>query len=252
MTKVYLPKAVIIGATSGIGRSLAHVLASNGYIIGVTGRRTELLESLKNEIPGEVFVKTMDVTQPELARRLLQELYNEMDGFDLIILNAGVGSRNRDYLWAPEAYTVNVNVVGFVALANLSYQFFRKQRHGHIVGISSVAAHLSDGRSTSYSASKAFMSNYLKGLDYKSHWNNDNIDVTCIEPGFIDTPMTSGQQGMFWVISAEKSAHLIYTAIQQKKHRAFIPGRWRFIAWIFRLLPDTVFRRIGRISTKYR
>ncbi len=247
-----MPKAVIIGATSGIGRSLAHVLVNNGYAVGVTGRRTELLESLEKEITGTVFIKTMDVTQPEEARRLLQELYDEMDGFDLIILNAGVGSRNREYQWPPEAYTIDVNVVGFVALANLSYQLFRKQGHGHIVGISSVAAHLSDGRSTSYSASKAFVSNYLKGLDYKAHWNHTNINITCIEPGFIDTPMVRGQRGMFWIISAEKSASLIYKAIRRKRHRAFIPGRWRFVSWMFRLLPDAVFRRIGRISTKYR
>ena len=247
-----MPKAVIIGATSGIGRSLAHVLAENGYVIGITGRRTELLKSLRDEISGTVFLKTMDVTRAEEARRLLQELYDEMNGMDLVILNAGVGSRNREYQWEPEAYTINVNVVGFTALANLSYQLFLNQGHGHIVGISSVAAHLSDGRSTSYSASKAFVSNYLKGLDYKSRWNHANIDITCIEPGFIDTPMTKGQTGMFWVISAGKAAHLIYKAIRQKKHQVFIPGKWRFVSWMLRLLPDAVFRRIGRISTKYR
>ena len=247
-----MPKAVIIGATSGIGRSLAHVLADNGYIIGVTGRRTELLKSLKEEISGTVFIKTMDVIRAEEARLLLQELYNEMNGFDLVILNAGVGSRNREYQWEPEAYTINVNVVGFTALANLSYQLFLKQGHGHIVGISSVAAHFSDGNATSYSATKTFMSNYLKGLDYKSNWNRDNINITCIEPGFIDTPMTEGQRGMFWVISADKAARLIYRAIQHKKYHAYIPGRWRLISWLLGLLPDAVFRKIGRLSTKNR
>lgn len=247
-----MPKTVVIGATSGIGRSLAHVFAENGFVIGITGRRTELLESLRDEINGSVFIKTMDVTHPEEARRLLQELYDEMDGFDLIILNAGVGSRNRHYQWKPEAYTISVNVVGFVALANLSYQLFLKRGHGHITGVSSVAAHISDGRSTSYSASKAFMSNYLRGLDYKAHWDHNNIDITCIEPGFIDTPMVQGQRGMFWIISANKAARLIFKAIRQKKRHVYIPGRWRLIALFFHFVPDAVFRRIGHLSKKYR
>lgn len=247
-----MPKAVIIGATSGIGRSLAHVLSENGYVIGVTGRRTELLKSLKEEISGSVFIKTMDLTNPENARHLLQELYDEMEGFDLIILNAGVGSRNKHYEWKPEAYTINVNVVGFVALANLSYQLFKKQGHGHIAGVSSIAAHLSDGRSTSYSASKTFMSNYLKGLDYKSHWDQDNIDITCIEPGFIDTPMVKGQRGMFWIISADKAAQLIFKAMRKKKRHVYVPGRWRIIVWLFHLIPDSLFRQAGRLSRKFR
>lgn len=246
------PKAVIIGATSGIGRSLAHVLSNNGYVIGVTGRRTELLESLRDEIAGQVFIKTMDVTDMDEARRLLQALYDEMGGFDLIILNAGVGSRNREYQWEPENYTVSVNVTGFVAMAHLSYQLFQKQGYGHVIGISSVAAHLSDGRSTSYSASKAFVSNYLKGLDYKARWSNVDIAVTCIEPGFIDTPMTKGQHGMFWIIPADKAALLIYKAIQKKKHHAYVPGRWRLMVWLLHLIPDAAFRHLGQISKKYR
>ncbi|RMF59727.1 MAG: SDR family NAD(P)-dependent oxidoreductase, partial [Calditrichaeota bacterium] len=110
------PKAIIIGATSGIGRALAKEMSSHGYKLGLTGRRENLLRELREELSTPAHIRYMDVTQPEDARRILHELVNEMGGMDVIVLNSGVGT--IDPSWESEKQVIEVNVIGFVALAN--------------------------------------------------------------------------------------------------------------------------------------
>lgn len=237
-------KAIIIGATSGIGKSLAFELSKNGYEVGITGRRTELLEQISNEISSRVYFRNMDVTQTKKAITTFSELIEEMDGVDLVIINAGIGNNNRDYLWEFERQTIDINIRGFTAIANAAFNYFEKQEHGHIVGISSVAAHFSNGKATAYNASKAFVSNYLKGLRYKAYQKRTNIIITDIRPGFVATPMTENNKGMFWVINADKAAKLILRAIRNRKNEAYIPARWRAIAWLLNIVPENIFKRI--------
>ncbi len=239
-----MKKAIIIGATSGIGKALAFELSHNGYNLGITGRRTELLKQLVNDISTDAHYRTMDVTEAEEAIQLFQDLVAEMDGVDLVIINAGMGNNNRDYKWEIERQTIDVNVRGFVAIANAAFNYFDKQERGHLVGISSVASHFSYGKATAYNASKAFVSNYLKGLRYKAFQKKNKIIITDIRPGFIATPMTEQNKGMFWVINADESARLILKTITRKKKVAYIPSRWRLMAWILRIVPESIFKRL--------
>src|SRR5262245_36115162 len=135
-----MKKAIVIGASSGIGRALAKVLSQNKYEVGLTARRVDLLEELQKELPTPSYIKKMDVTQTQEAIRILENLIQEMGEVDLIIINAGVGFSNLDLIWDNESATIQTNILGFAALATLSFNYFRKQRGGHIVGISSIAA----------------------------------------------------------------------------------------------------------------
>src|SRR3990167_10731890 len=87
-------RAVIIGASSGIGRALAKELAKAGYWVGLTGRRVELLESLRAELPSKGFVKKIDLRMPEEAILEVKQLIQEMGGLDLMIVNAGIDLPN--------------------------------------------------------------------------------------------------------------------------------------------------------------
>lgn len=93
-------KVVIIGATSGIGQATAKEFASRGYTVGITGRRTERLQSIKSEIGASIYIQSMDISQPEEAQQQLQELINQMGGVDIVILNAGTG--NMDLGWKQQ------------------------------------------------------------------------------------------------------------------------------------------------------
>lgn len=238
-----MKKAIVIGASSGIGKEVSKILSQNGYVIGLAGRRIELLTELQKEIQTSSYVKKIDVSKPTEAIDLIQELILEMGGMNLIVISSGVGFINPELDWNREKETIDVNVSGFAAVANFAFRHFSRQGSGHIVGISSIAALRGSGESPAYNASKAFVSNYLEGLRQKASKSGMAITVTDIQPGFVDTAMAKGD-GLFWVAPAEKAARQIYQAIEQRKRHAYITARWRLIAWLLKLMPDWMYDRL--------
>ncbi len=115
--------------------------------------------------------------------------------------------------------------------------------HGHIVGVSSIIALRGSDIVPAYSASKAFMSNYLEGLRKKAFKDKSAITVTDIRPGFVDTEMAKAEQ-KFWVASPTQAAEQIYSAIQRKKSYAYITRRWILIGWLLKILPNWIYYRI--------
>lgn len=237
-------RAIVIGASSGIGRALALRLAREGYVVGLTARRLPLLLELQAEIGRRAFVRQMDVTDTARAMALLEELIAEMGGADLIVVNAGTGHINPDLAWGPEEETLGVNVRGFTAMANVAYRHFLRRGTGHLVGISSIAALRGSGVAPAYNASKAFVSTYLDGLRHKLARLGSPVAVTDIQPGFVRTAMAQGPH-VFWAASPEKAAEQIWWAIRRRRKRAIVTRRWRLIAWLMRLVPDGVYHRIG-------
>ena len=236
-----MKKAIIIGATSGIGRELAKVLSADGYIVGLTGRRLHLLEQLEEELPNQAYIRWMDVSD-ESASNDLQMLIDEMQGVDLVILNAGTGSIDPSLPWEKEKVTIETNVLGFAALANVAYHHFNQKGSGHLVGVSSISGIRGGGGAPAYSASKAFVSNYLQGLRYIVEKSGKNITVTDIQPGFVDTAMAQGDH-VFWSAPTQKAAAQIYRAIRKKKNHAYITKRWRLIAWALKVMPDGCYNK---------
>lgn len=231
-----MKKAIIVGASSGIGRELARVLVRNEYLVAVTGRRLELLNDLREEYPDRIISQCMDVSQLPEAMHELETLIDKMQGVDLIVISAGTGFINMDLEWQPEQRTIDVNVSGFTAISNVALKHFYKQGSGHLVGISSVAALLGDPDAPAYSASKAYVSIYLQGLRAKVRKDQQNITISEIQPGFVDTVMAQGE-GLFWVADVPKAAEQIYQAIKRKRKHAYVTRRWRLVGWILKLKP---------------
>jgi short-subunit dehydrogenase len=236
-------KIIIIGATTGIGRALAELYINQGHEVTVTGRRTQLLEELQNAYPNQqIHIGTLDVADVNNARKALKNLADKNGGFDKVIINAGVGFGKASF--AEEITTIDINVRGFVAMAQWFYNYFKNKGSGYIVGISSLAALRSSPYAPEYHASKAFVSSYLQGLRLKSLKFKHNISVTDIRPGFVDTPMTKQNKGMFWVASSEKAAKQIADAIKSKKKVAYITKRYFLLAILIKLLPERIFAKI--------
>ncbi|MBN3039262.1 MAG: SDR family NAD(P)-dependent oxidoreductase [Candidatus Omnitrophica bacterium] len=232
-------KAVVVGASSGIGRALAKVLGNNGYEVGLVARRLELLHQLQKEIPAQTYIKKIDLNCAEEAIGCLSELIKEMKGMDLIIINSGVNTHNIELDWNKEMNTIGVNVSGFCAMANVALKYFLKQNSGHIVGISSIAGLRGSATSPSYSASKAFVSNYLEGLRHRL--SGKDIYVTDIRPGLVDTDMIRGQSRLFWVATPDKAAEQIFSKIKKRCKVAYVTKRWVLIAWVLNLIPDWLY-----------
>jgi len=238
-----MKKAIIIGASSGIGRELAKILSQNQYIVGVMARRIQLLDELRNEVEGTLFVQKIDVADVESAMDTLEKFIKEMGGADLIVISAGTGEINNNLSWHRECETIKTNVSGFAALVNVAMRHFMEKGSGHLVGISSIAALRGGRESPAYNASKAFDSNYLEGLQQKVRKSGLPITITDIKPGFVNTAMAKGD-GIFWAAEPEKAARQIFRAIKRRKRHAYITRRWVLIAWLIKLLPGFIYERL--------
>lgn len=235
------PKVIIIGASTGIGRELAKIMAAHGYIVGIAAPEKELLISLAQEIPTSTHVAVIDV-RTDNARQQLASLIEQMNGVDIVVISAGVGEQNPFLDFEIDKQTIEVNVLGFCAMATMAMHYFLQHKYGHLVAISSIAGIRGNDTAPAYNASKAFISNYLQGLRKKVARINLPITITDIRPGFVDTKMKNTySRKPFWMISAHKAAEYIFTGIIKKKKVVYVSPRWRFIAWALRLAPDWLY-----------
>ena len=239
-----MKQAILIGASSGIGRELAKVLVREGYVVGVAARRVPLLQELQQELGDRALVKRMDVADVPRAMDDLSTWLKELGDVELVVLNAGLGHTNPDLRWDWEDETIRVNVQGIAALANVAMRHFIQRGAGHLVGISSVAGVRGNSRAPAYCASKAFLSTYLDSLRHRVWRLGLPIAVTDVRPGFVDTAMGQSPQ-RFWVASPELAAEQIYKAILRRKHRVYVTRRWILVAWLMQLLPDCLYRRLA-------
>ena len=233
-------KIIIVGATSGIGKEMALQYAMKGCIIGVTGRRNELLNELKEKFPSQIFTQCFDVRDEKNILHL-QQLIDAMNGVDIFIYNAGYGEPSEKLNPEIEKRVYETNVKGFVDLTSFMFNFFVQQGYGHIAATSSIASIKGLSLAPAYSASKAFMSNYMESLHMKAKKLKAKIYITDIQPGFIKTKEAKNKQ--FWVASPQKAARQILAAIEAKKWRVYITKRWWLIAQLMKYVPSSLYHR---------
>jgi short-subunit dehydrogenase len=238
-----MKKAIIIGATSGIGRELGKLLINTDYKVGLTGRRSELLNELKNAYPNSCFIKSIDVIETSTTIEKLEELTKELGGLDLLIISSGTGDINENLDFEIENRTICTNVIGFTCVADWAFNYFEKQKFGHLVGISSIGGLRGSSHAPAYNATKAYQINYLEGLRQKAKKLKIPIDVTDIRPGLVDTAMAKGK-GLFWVMTVEKTAGQICKAIRSKRKITYVTKRWSLIAIILKRIPRVIYDRM--------
>ena len=232
---------IIVGASSGIGEALARRFAESGYEVGMTARRLERLQSIGDELPTRTYVAGMDVTETETARDTFEDLVDSMEGVDIVVVSAGIAPANKDLEWEIEEDTIETNVSGFVALATAAVNVFEEQGHGHLVGISSVSAHVGLKEVPAYSASKAFVSRYLEALRFRTKVRDADVTVTTIEPGYVDTKLSLGG---LWETTPEVAAGQIFDAVEKGRKRVYVTRRWRLVVWLMTLFPEAIKRRL--------
>jgi short-subunit dehydrogenase len=229
-------KAIIFGATSGIGKALAKLLVNDGYEVMITGRRVEQLESIKEESPDNYVIKQHDITDTDASKKLFEELPNIFDRVDLIVHNSGIAEENYNLEWNKDYPTLQTNVIGATRIYQLAYNYFKEQGFGHLVGVTSIASLRGNRHVPAYHASKAFQSSYLESLWMKSkRTKKAKIDITNILPGYVDTDIIIGNT--FWMAPLDKAVDQIYSAIKSKKRRAYITKRWWFVAMWLKIIP---------------
>jgi short-subunit dehydrogenase len=235
-------KAIIIGASSGIGRELAVQLINLGYITAITGRRKELLDEIKCLYPESTLTFAFDISDSPNSL-MMQSIVDMLGGLDLCIISAGTGEFNIKLEYETELQTLKTNINGFTEIADWCYNLFRKQGHGHLVAITSIAGLFGNALAPAYNASKAYQMIYIESLRKRSIKYKRKIIITDIRPGFVDTAMAKGE-GLFWVAPVHKAAGQIMRGIRKKKSIVYITRRWSVIAFLIKILPRFIFERM--------
>jgi short-subunit dehydrogenase len=235
-------KIIIVGASSGIGKELALLYAKRGDKVGITGRRAYLLQEIKSQYPDNILTSCFDVMGPDNIPSI-EKLINDLSGLDILIYNSGYSDASKELNWETEHTTIKTNVVGMVEIVNYAFNYFIKKGSGQIAITSSIAAIRGNSWAPSYSASKAFISNYAEGLQMKAGRLEKDIVVSDIKAGFINTKETP-LKGRFWVAPVKKAALQILSGIDKKKRVLYVTKRWRLIAMLLSIIPFRILKRI--------
>ncbi len=242
-------RAILVGASSGIGAALAHRLADEGYQIALLARRAEMLEELANEINSKhgetrAIHYVHDVTDYQAVPELFKKIISDLGGLDTFIFNAGISQMVglKKYNFEKDRLTLEVNLLGALAWLNPVAENFQNLKSGQIVGISSVAGDRGRVGNPAYNTSKAALSCHLEAL--RNRLDKHGINVLTIKPGFVQTDMIKDAKKLFWVISPEQAAKDIYNAMNKRKQEIYTPARWRWVMLIIRNIPSFIFRKL--------
>ncbi|MEO7111480.1 MAG: SDR family NAD(P)-dependent oxidoreductase [Polyangiaceae bacterium] len=243
-------RAIVIGASSGIGEAMARQLTSAGCRVALVARRQDQLDriarAVKESGTGEAYAHAHNVADFDEIPGLFDKIVDELGGLDILIYAAGVMPEvvEGEYDFSKDRAMIEVNLLGAMAWMNPAAAFFEAQRRGTIAGISSIAGERGRRGNPGYCTSKAALSTYLESL--RNRLSRYGVNVVTIKPGFVDTAMTRGKPGLFWLVSAEEAA-ATSLEIARRGHGAstFVPWRWWTVAWVVRNIPSFVFRRMN-------
>ena len=247
-------KAIIIGASSGIGWEVARLLLAEGWHLGVAARREERLLALQQEAPVRVEVMTIDVTAPDAEERLMT-LIRRLGGMELYFHASGIGKQNRTLEPEIEQRTLETNALGFVRMVGAAYRYFasrpsltgkeqEKRPMGHIAAITSIAGTKGLGPAPAYSATKALQATYLEALEQQARQRGLPIRFTDSRPGFVDTDLLAGSFKYPMLMRPEAVARDTVRSIHRHRHVRIIDARYRILTALWRLIPRWLWRRI--------
>ena len=228
-------RALIVGASSGMGRALAQQLAAQGcQVAGVARRDDPLGEGIRTY--------AHDVTHYDQIPLLFQQICQDLGGLDLIVYAAGtmpsVGS--EEFSFAKDQQMVEVNILGAIAWLNEAAQRFGNAGMGTIVGIGSVAGERGRAPKPVYGATKAFLHCYLESL--RNRLGTKGVMVITIKPGPTDTPMATEHVGK--KLPVDEAARQILAAAERGKRVVYVPGLLRFVFALIRSIPSPVMQRL--------
>lgn len=248
---VYYPleprfRAIVVGASSGLGAALVRQLANQRYRVAAVARREANLAALRDSVGKDAVLPYVhDVTEFSQVPMLFDQITRDLGGLDLIIYAAAVQPRvaPHEYDFAKDEAMISTNLLGAIAWLNEAGLRFERARAGHIVGISSIAGDRGRVGSPVYNASKAGLDTYLEAL--RNRLSRYGVTVTTIKPGFVDTDLLKNAPKTFWVVSPDEAAAKTLAAVRQRRQLAYVPSRWRLVSLAVRSIPSILFRRLN-------
>jgi short-subunit dehydrogenase len=243
-------KAVILGATKGMGRSLARLLAERGERLFLLGDRPEDLARSARDLElrgarGEVGFAQCDLSRPQGFAASFDRAAVALQGFDTVILTAGLFASQEELESDPEltARLLMVDFSGAVLFCEHARRRLMAFGGGTLCAFSSVAGERGRKPVVIYGAAKAGLSHYLEGLDHR--YRGQGLKTVCVKPGFVRTGMTAGLKPPPFAGEPDAVARRVLKAIDRGWPEVYVPAAWRLVMHIIRRLPRWVMRRIS-------
>lgn len=243
-------RVAFFGATKGMGRALARLMAARGDALALLGRDANDLERSARDLeifgaPRPVSTALCDLLRPESFAPALDQASTALGGLDVVVVTAGLFA-TQDELERDAALRQDLLVADFVN----TIQFCEQARvrllangGGTLCVFSSVAGERGRKPVLLYGAAKAGLSRYLEGLDHK--FRSQGLRTVVVKPGFVKTGMTAGLKPPPFAGAPDAVAAVVLRAIDRGTPEVYVPPIWRWIMLVIRLLPRVVMRRIG-------
>ena len=182
-------KILITGATGGIGNSIVKKLNELGATIVASGTNEKKLEDLKNNF-SNIIVEKFKLDDHEKIEKFIDEIYEKLDGLDVLVNNAGITLDNLSIRLSQENWqkVLDINLTSTFLMSKFAIKKMLKNKYGKIINITSVVGHTGNLGQANYAASKAGIIGFSKSL--VNEYSKKNININCISPGFIKTEMT--------------------------------------------------------------
>lgn len=235
------PSVIIFGATSAIARALAREFAALDYTVCLASRVTEEAEAIAADLAIRHGIQTsclsLDLEDVSGLRSGIEDAWESSGGFDVVVMAAGQlpdqKTAQGDPLLVERAITANFS--GPAAALTVCAGLLERQKSGTIVCFSSVAADRGRPSNYVYGSAKAGLTVFLQGLGLRMR--EHGVRVVTIKPGFVDTRMTFGKEGLKFMVSPSDIARGVMNALRKGKSEVYLPPKWRLIMLAVRLMP---------------
>jgi short-subunit dehydrogenase len=251
-------RALVTGASSGIGLALAKKLAARGLEVWLAARRLELLEkevAAINAAGGRAHALVLDISDVDACAARMAKLDDDVGGIDLVVANAGLaGSVGAVPLpeskWESVRDLLHTNLVGSAATIFPFISRMLKRGHGQIVGVSSLNADCPVGRAAAYGAGKAGLTFFLESADIELRARG--VAVTIVHPGFVKTPASDQLEGltpMPFKVPVDKAAAIIDRGIRRRARMVRFPWILGAVARLTAWLPRWIMSPLIRLTS---
>ncbi|MCE5303670.1 MAG: SDR family NAD(P)-dependent oxidoreductase [Planctomycetaceae bacterium] len=242
-------KAVILGASRGMGRALARQLAARGDRLFLLGRDVEQLRFSAQDLEirgaaAPVGLSHCDLSDPSGFATALDEAWRQLDGVDAVVVTAGLFADQETLENDPEATArlLTVDFTNTVLFCEEARRRLLASGGGTLCAFSSVAGDRGRKPVVLYGAAKAGLARYLEGLDHR--FRRQGLKTVCVKPGFVRTGMTAGLKPPPFAGDPDQVARRIRKAIDRGRPVVYAPRPWRYVMQVIRHLPRFVMRRV--------
>ena len=242
--------AWIIGASSGIGKCLAELLAKNGWQVAISSRNQNALDDIANDHPN-LFPFSLDITDKESLAKARDAIIQELGCVNTLFLNAGDYTPMPLDEFDPALFEqlISINYLGVVNGLDTILPYMRGKNSGEIYITASLAGYRGLPKSAPYNASKAAVISLTESLHLEL--KQQNITLRLINPGFVKSPLTDKNDfKMPFMISPEKAAEYIFKELPKSNFEITFPKRFAYIMKTFRILLYKLYFALTKSSLK--